>query len=73
MAQALHPILGSRELTLMSKYSETLMDHLLAPRNGGVIKEPDLAGHAGAPGRGPFLILYLRVREGHVAEAKYST
>ena len=48
----------------MSKYSETLTDHVMAPRNGGAIENPDLTGHAGAPGRGAFMILYLKVQYG---------
>jgi nitrogen fixation protein NifU and related proteins len=57
----------------MGKYSDTLMDHVLSPRNGGVMENPDLTGHAGRPGRGSFLILYLRVAEGRIAAAKYHT
>jgi nitrogen fixation protein NifU and related proteins len=57
----------------VGKYSETLMDHVMAPRNGGVMENPDLTGHAGAPGRGAFLILYLKIQDERVAEAKYHT
>ncbi len=57
----------------MAKYSETLTEHVMAPRNGGVMDAPDLTGHAGAPGRGAFLILFLKVREGRIAAAKYHT
>ena len=57
----------------MGKYSETLMDHVMAPRNGGVMENPDLTGRAGAPGRGAFLILYLKRQDDRVAEAKYHT
>jgi nitrogen fixation protein NifU and related proteins len=57
----------------VGKYSETLMDHVMAPRNGGVIENPDLTGHAGAPGRGALLILYLKIQNERVAEAKYHT
>ena len=45
----------------MGKYSEIMMDHVLSPRNGGVLELPDLTGHAGTPGREAFLILFLRV------------
>ena len=38
--------------TTMGKYSETMMEHVLSPRNGGVMESPDLTGHAGSPGRG---------------------
>jgi nitrogen fixation NifU-like protein len=57
----------------MGKYSDTMMDHVLFPRNGGVMEDPDLTGHAGTPGRGAFLILFLRVEEGRIAAAKYHT
>jgi nitrogen fixation protein NifU and related proteins len=57
----------------VGKYSETLMDHVMAPRNGGVMENPDLTGHAGSPGRGAFLILYLKVEDERVAAAKYQT
>ena len=57
----------------MSKYSETLTDHVMTPRNGGAIEDPDLTGHAGAPGRGAFMILYLKVQYGRITTAKYHT
>ena len=49
------------------------MDHVLSPRNGGVMENPDLTGHAGTPRRGAFLILYLRVADGRIAASKYHT
>jgi len=57
----------------VAKYSETLTEHVMAPRNGGVMDAPDLTGHAGAPGRGAFLILFLEVRDGRIVAAKYHT
>ena len=57
----------------MGKYSETMMDHVLSPRNGGVMEHADLTGHAGTPGRGAFLILFLKVEDGRIAAAKYHT
>ncbi len=36
----------------MAKYSETLTKHVMAPRNGGVMDEPDITGHAGRTGPG---------------------
>jgi NifU-like protein involved in Fe-S cluster formation len=57
----------------MGKYSGTLMDHVMAPRNGGVMQDPDLTGHAGAPGRGAFLILFLKLQEERITAAKYHT
>jgi nitrogen fixation NifU-like protein len=57
----------------MGKYSETMMDHVMAPRNGGVMESPDLTGHAGTPGRGAFMILFLRLENDRVAGARYHT
>ncbi len=34
---------------------------------------PDLTGYAGTPGRGAFLVLYLKLQGERVAEAKYQT
>ena len=57
----------------MGKYSETLTEHVMAPRNSGAIENPDLTGHSGAPGRGAFMILYLKVQDERIAAAKYHT
>jgi nitrogen fixation protein NifU and related proteins len=57
----------------MSRYSETLTEHVMAPRNGGALENADLTGHAGAPGRGAFLILYVKLDHDRIAAAKYQT
>ena len=57
----------------MGKYSDTLMDHFTSPRNSGALESPDVTGHAGAPGRGPFLILYLQIEGTRVVAAKFQT
>jgi nitrogen fixation protein NifU and related proteins len=57
----------------MGKYSETLTEHVMTPRNSGAIENPDLIGHAGTPGRGAFMILYLKVQDDRIAAAKYHT
>jgi nitrogen fixation protein NifU and related proteins len=57
----------------MSRYSETLMEHFSSPRNSGHLDCPDLIGHVGMPGQGPFFILYLRVRAGRIEAAKFQT
>jgi NifU-like protein involved in Fe-S cluster formation len=55
------------------KYSETSTDHVMSLRNGGAIKDSDLTGHAGAPGRGAFMIIYLNVQDERIAAARYHT
>ena len=57
--------------SLMGKYSETLTEHVLNPKNGGAIEIPDVTGHARAPGRGAFMILYLKVQDDRIAVAEY--
>jgi len=42
-------------------------------RNAGVMDDPDLIGHAGAPGRGAFMILFLKVHDNRITAAKYHT
>jgi nitrogen fixation NifU-like protein len=55
------------------KYSDTLMEHFSSPRNMQAMESPDLVGHAGTPGRGPFLILYLRMDGPRIERASFQT
>ena len=57
----------------MGKYSEVMMEHVMSPRNGGVMENPTLTGHAGTPGRGAFMVLYLDVDRDRIRAAKYHT
>jgi len=57
----------------MGKYSETLMDHVTAPRNSGLLENPDLTGMAGSPGRGAFLVLFLKTEDDRITTAKFHT
>jgi len=57
----------------MARYSETLTEHVMAPRNSGVLENPDLTGHAGTPGRGAFMVLLLKLEEDRIEAAKYQT
>jgi nitrogen fixation NifU-like protein len=43
------------------------------PRNGGPSDGPHITVRAGAPGRGAFIILYLRTEDDRIAAAKYHT
>ncbi len=65
-------ILVKYVIDCMAKYSETLTEQVTTPRNGGV-KDAELTGHAGSPGRGAFIILFLKVEGGRIAAAKYHT
>jgi len=45
----------------------------MAPRNSGVLDSPDLTGLAGTPGRGAFMVLFLKLNANRVEAAKYQT
>jgi NifU-like protein involved in Fe-S cluster formation len=55
----------------MGKFSNILKNHVTALRNSGDMENPDPIGMAGAPARGAFLVLCLRVKNGRIAEAKF--
>jgi NifU-like protein involved in Fe-S cluster formation len=53
------------------RYSPTLVEHFLNPRNAGLMREPDGTGVDEYEGCGDQARFYLRVREGVVAEARF--
>ena len=55
------------------EYSEIVLEHFHAPRNGYRMKEPSVTGIAGTPERGPFMLLYLRVEGERIEDASYQT
>jgi nitrogen fixation NifU-like protein len=55
------------------QYSEIVMDHFFNPRNCYRMEKPDVVGKAGEPGRGPFMLLYLRVEGEAIRDASYQT
>ena len=52
-------------------YTELAMDHAESPRNVGVIEDADGIGVEMNPVCGDLLTLFIRVQDGHVADAKY--
>ncbi len=57
----------------MTRYSDTLMEHFSSPRNAGHMDSPDLIGHVGMPGQGPFFLLYIKVQGHRIESAKFQT
>lgn len=55
------------------RYADVVMDHFHAPRCVGRMRDPDLVGTSGTPGRGNFMVLYVRLEGDRVAEASYQT
>lgn len=55
-------------------YTSIVMDHFYAPRNAGRMDDPTFTGRAGMPGRGNFMILYLRLgMGGRISQAMFQT
>lgn len=55
------------------RYSATLLDHFLHPRNAGLMQEPDGVGEEEYAGCGDLARFFLRVREGRVAQVRFQT
>jgi nitrogen fixation protein NifU and related proteins len=55
------------------RYSPTLIDHFLNPRNAGLMREPDGVGQAEFPDCGDLARFFVRVREGRAVELRFQT
>jgi nitrogen fixation NifU-like protein len=55
------------------RYSETLLDHFRAPRNVGMMRNPDAVGESQDQSCGDLARFYLRVVDDRVAEARFQT
>jgi nitrogen fixation NifU-like protein len=54
-------------------YSQKLIDHFRHPRNVGVMRNPDGVGEGEYRECGDVVRIYLRVRDGGVAEVRFQT
>jgi len=54
-------------------YSKEAMDHFSNPRNVGALKEPDRVGTGGKVGQGPYVQIYVKVRDGRIDEISFQT
>ena len=57
----------------MALYSETVMDHFRNPRNAGVLEDADGIGEVGNARCGDIMKIYLKVRDGVIADVKFQT
>src|SRR5256712_8214990 len=55
------------------RYSPTLVDHFLNPRNAGLMREPDSVGEDEYEGCGDLTRFFLRVRDGRAVEIRFQT
>ena len=57
----------------MALYSETVMDHFRNPRNVGVIEDADGVGEVGNAVCGDIMKIYLKIKDGIVADVRFET
>lgn len=55
------------------RYSATLLDHFLNPRNAGMMRDPDGTGEEEYAGCGDLTRFFLRVRDGRAVEVRFQT
>jgi nitrogen fixation protein NifU and related proteins len=55
------------------RYSPTLVDHFLSPRNAGLMRDPDGVGEDEYEGCGDLARFFLRVVDGQVRELRFQT
>ena len=57
----------------MALYSEKVMDHFRNPRNVGVIEDADGVGEVGNAKCGDIMKMYIKVKDGILADVKFET
>ena len=55
------------------RYSPTLVDHFLNPRNAGMMQAPDGVGQDEYEGCGDLTRFFLRIRDGRAVEVRFQT
>ena len=55
------------------RYSPTLVDHFLNPRNAGLMRDPDGIGEDEYTGCGDLTRFFLRVCDGRAVEVRFQT
>ncbi len=56
---------------MRSRYSETVMEHFLEPRNRGQLENPSAVGLSGTPGQGPYFVFQFNHDGQYIREAKF--
>jgi len=54
-------------------YSEKVMEHFFNPRNVGEIPDADGVGTVGNPICGDMMTIYIKVKDGRIADIKFKT
>lgn len=54
---------GSEVYMFDERYTDTVIDHFMCPRNVGSMNDADGEGNCGDPGCGDFLTIYIKVKD----------
>jgi len=54
-------------------YTDKVIEHFMNPRNVGTIADPDGYGKVGSPVCGDLMEVYLKVKDGRIADIKFRT
>ena len=57
----------------MALYSEKVMDHLMHPRNVGILEDADGVGEVGNAKCGDIMKIYLKIENDIIVDAKFET
>ncbi|MGL4393453.1 MAG: Fe-S cluster assembly scaffold protein NifU [Fusobacteriaceae bacterium] len=55
------------------QYSEKVMEHFMAPKNVGVIENPDGYGKVGNPACGDIMEMFLKIENNIITDVKFRT
>jgi len=55
------------------EYSKKVMEHFMNPRNVGEIPDADGVGKVGSPVCGDVMVLYIKVKDNVIVDAKFKT
>jgi nitrogen fixation NifU-like protein len=54
-------------------YNEQVMEHFKSPKNMGQMQDADGVGEVGNPACGDVMTVYIKVRDGRIADIKFQT
>ncbi len=55
----------------MDLFTETIIGHIMHPRNVGKLPDADSEGMGGEPGCGDWLMIYIKVRDGIISDISF--
>ena len=67
------PSTSKRGVVEIAQYSDTVMEHFMNPRNVGEIDNADGVGEVGNPVCGDMMTMYIKVKDGKIADIKFKT